>query len=81
MTEIAARKGTGGRSGNNPCDDPRRPVLLTSVVRSLTLSSMADDRVPGNGEKKAVTYECLVCGKTRIATHPPICHGVPMERA
>jgi hypothetical protein len=42
---------------------------------------MADDRVPGNGEKKAVTYECLVCGKTRIATHPPICHGVPMERA
>lgn len=56
---------------------------LTPLARRLRLSSVGDDRVPGNGEPKAVAYACPVpgCQETRIATHPPTCsvHRIRME--
>jgi hypothetical protein len=35
--------------------------------------------VPGNGERRDAEYKCVVCGETRKAALPPICHGIQME--
>ena len=54
---------------------------LTLSGSKITLRVVGDDRVPGNGQKQPVAYVCAVCGKTKNATVPPVCHGIPMDRA
>jgi hypothetical protein len=73
-----------GVSKPNASVQPRFPHGLTFLVRTLKLPLVGDDRVPGNGEPKAMTYVCPVpgCYETRIATHPPTCgvHRIRMEK-
>jgi len=55
--------------------------VLTLSGSKITLRVVGDDRVPGNGQKQPVVYVCAVCGTTKKATVPPVCHGIPMDRA
>jgi hypothetical protein len=55
--------------------------VLTPARSKITVRVVADDRLPGNGQKQPVACVCAVCGTTKNATVPPACHGIPMDQA